>query len=182
MTTNVVEVRALRLGDEVPALVALGRELFSETFGHLYPVAHLEQYLASSYTVEHVARWVGGEGQMELLGAFSGRNIVGYCLTGPCTLPLDEATASHGEIHKLYVKREQFGSGTSSKLMKIAMSSLKERFPRHDHVYLGVYSENPRAIAFYSKFGFAKVGEYEFIVGETRDREFIMRASLDACL
>lgn len=171
-------VRTFRLDDEAPALVTLARELFTDTFGHLYPPQHLEEYLSSTYTVEHVARWVGGEGQMELLGAFNGRDIVGYCLTGPCTLPLDEATASHGEIHKLYIKRTQFGTGVSHELMKRAMKSL-ERFP-HDHVYLGVYSENPRAIAFYSKFGFSKVGEYDFIVGETRDREFIMRAGLDA--
>lgn len=164
--------------------MALGRELFSETFGHLYPPTHLDDYLEKEYTLEHVLSWMtgggGGEGgKMELLGAVTSKGeIVGYCLTGPCSLPLPEATASHGEIHKLYIKKSYFGTGVSHDLMKEALKSLQERFVTENppYIYLGVYSDNPRALRFYSKFGFEKVGEYEFIVGETRDREFIMRA------
>jgi ribosomal protein S18 acetylase RimI-like enzyme len=41
------------------------------------------------------------------------------------------------------------------------------------HAWLGVYSENPGAQRFYTRYGFMKVGEYEFPVGPLRDREFI---------
>ena len=42
-------------------------------------------------------------------------------------------------------------------------------------IWLGVWSGNDKAQAFYAKRGFAKVGEYRFRVGETLDHEFIMR-------
>jgi ribosomal protein S18 acetylase RimI-like enzyme len=42
-------------------------------------------------------------------------------------------------------------------------------------LWIGVWSENYGAQRLYGRHGFTKVGEYEFPVGEVRDREFILR-------
>ena len=42
-------------------------------------------------------------------------------------------------------------------------------------LWIGVWSENFGAQKLYGRLGFEKVGEYEFPVGGTRDREFILR-------
>ena len=42
-------------------------------------------------------------------------------------------------------------------------------------VWIGVWSENFGAQRFYARRGFQKVGEYGFPVGNTIDREFILR-------
>lgn len=44
-----------------------------------------------------------------------------------------------------------------------------------DEIYVSVFSENPRAIRFYQKYGFEKIGEYGFPVGDQVDLEWIMR-------
>jgi RimJ/RimL family protein N-acetyltransferase len=44
-------------------------------------------------------------------------------------------------------------------------------------LYVGVWSGNVGAQRLYGRFGFAKVGEYEYPVGRQRDREFILRRS-----
>ena len=43
------------------------------------------------------------------------------------------------------------------------------------HVWLGVWERNPRAIAFYSKMGFTQVGNHAFYVGPDcqTDRVFV---------
>ena len=43
------------------------------------------------------------------------------------------------------------------------------------HVWLGVWERNPRAIAFYSKMGFTQVGSHAFYVGPDcqTDRVFV---------
>ena len=41
-------------------------------------------------------------------------------------------------------------------------------------LWIGVWSKNFGAQRFYERLGFAKVGEYEFPVGQTRDQEFIL--------
>ena len=104
-----------------------------------------------------------------------GTSIVrGYVLGGPCGLPHEEVTPECGEIVKLYVSESEFGSGLAHDLMRTAMDwLLKENSDRK--IWLGVYSDNIRAIKFYRKFGFNHVGEYEFEVGTCRDREWILR-------
>jgi len=42
-------------------------------------------------------------------------------------------------------------------------------------VWLSVYSENPRAIAFYKKWGFHIAGSQEFLVGADPQQDFLMR-------
>ncbi len=42
-------------------------------------------------------------------------------------------------------------------------------------LWISVWSENYGAQRFYGRQGFVHVGEYAFLVGEQRDREFIYR-------
>jgi RimJ/RimL family protein N-acetyltransferase len=42
-------------------------------------------------------------------------------------------------------------------------------------LYVGVWSGNLGAQRLYGRFGFDKIGEYDFPVGEHLDREFILR-------
>jgi ribosomal protein S18 acetylase RimI-like enzyme len=42
-------------------------------------------------------------------------------------------------------------------------------------IWLSVYSENARAIAFYTRSGFRLAGEHDFLVGEDRQKDFLMR-------
>ena len=113
-------------------------------------------------------------------------DMVAYILSGPCTLPLSEhelsaCRAKHadilpGEVKRLYAHPSTFGSGISEKLLLAGIDGLKEEGKRADrNVYLGVYSENPRAIRFYEKNHFQLIGEYTFLVGEQKDREFILK-------
>ena len=42
------------------------------------------------------------------------------------------------------------------------------------HVWLGVWEKNPRAIAFYKKFGFEQIGEHVFLLGSDPQRDIIL--------
>ena len=42
-------------------------------------------------------------------------------------------------------------------------------------LWLSVWSENYGAQRFYARYGFEFAGEYEFLVGAQRDREFMYR-------
>jgi ribosomal protein S18 acetylase RimI-like enzyme len=45
-------------------------------------------------------------------------------------------------------------------------------------LYLSVWENNARAQAFYTRYGFAHVGEHKFMVGRVADRDFIWRLAL----
>jgi RimJ/RimL family protein N-acetyltransferase len=57
--------------------------------------------------------------------------------------------------------------------MDAAMEWLERDGPRP--LWISVWSENLGAQRFYARYGFAYAGEYEFPVGEQRDREFMFR-------
>jgi ribosomal protein S18 acetylase RimI-like enzyme len=43
-----------------------------------------------------------------------------------------------------------------------------------DVAWLGVWEHNPRAIAFYRKWGFVEVGEHTFPVGDDPQRDLVL--------
>jgi ribosomal protein S18 acetylase RimI-like enzyme len=80
------------------------------------------------------------------------------------------------ELSRLYVSNEWHGSGVAHKLMaEVLASTIKVK---SDCMWLGVWENNPRAIAFYQKYDFTIVGEHIFTVGTDPQRDLIMAAQL----
>ena len=104
--------------------------------------------------------------------------IVGYILAGPNTLPLQNCGYSHSdtsiaqEIKRLYIHPSGFGTGLSDSLLKQCIDWLRTK-GHSSNIFLGVFSENFRALKFYERHHFKKIGEYGFVVGDHIDREFI---------
>ena len=155
-----------------------GKIEFTRTFGHTYTEENLNNYLNESYTTEKYLSWINNPSfRIWLARRTSGNEVVGYILCGPCGLPLENCQGSHdasqsGEVKRMYIHPSAFGTGLAAELLTNALEWLKGRY--HDKIYLGVWSENYRAQKFYAKFGFEKIGEYGFPVGEHIDLEFIM--------
>jgi ribosomal protein S18 acetylase RimI-like enzyme len=76
------------------------------------------------------------------------------------------------------VASEWHGRGIAHQLMAAALELMQAR--RCDAAWLGVWEHNPRAIAFYHKFGFAEVGELPFSLGNDSQRDLVMARPLEA--
>jgi tRNA (guanine37-N1)-methyltransferase len=77
------------------------------------------------------------------------------------------------ELQKFYVAPAHHGRGVAHELMRQVLASLSRH--RLATVWLSVHSENPKAIAFYKKWGFYVVGTHEVLVGADRQKDFLMR-------
>ena len=75
------------------------------------------------------------------------------------------------ELKQLYTDPDATGQGIGARLMDWAL----EVAGRHeaDEVQLSVWSGNEGAQKFYARYGFAKVADIHFMVGEQRDEEFL---------
>ena len=49
---------------------------------------------------------------------------------------------------------------------------------RKRYVWLGVWEKNEKAIRFYTKNGFSRVGTHTFVMGEDVQTDYIMRRDL----
>ena len=166
-----VTVRRAALADAA-TLAELGTATFIDTFGHLYTPEDLQAFLDESHTEAAYAKVLANSHYALWIAEADGRAI-GYAQAGPCGLPHADAQPADGELKRLYLRADAQNAGAGRKLMDAAMAWLLQDGPRT--LWLSVLSENFGAQRFYARYGFEFAGEYEFIVGEQRDREFMYR-------
>ncbi len=170
-------IRLAALAD-VPALAALAEATFIETFGPAgfaipYPEDDLAAFLRASYALDRVRGWITDPAETVWVAEDDGGALIAYAQVGPNTLPHPDANFAHEEVKRIYVSRAAQGSGLGRALLELSLERLD---PRGDAtVWIGVWSGNLKAQRLYQRYGFSKAGEYEFPVGQVRDREFILR-------
>jgi diamine N-acetyltransferase len=82
------------------------------------------------------------------------------------------------ELKRFYVDRSWQGTGLAQLLMRATLDAAIAAGART--LWLGVWEHNPRAIAFYRKFGFVDAGTHAFMLGRDRQTDLIMTKALDA--
>ena len=80
------------------------------------------------------------------------------------------------EIERIYSAKEYIGKGVGRELMQSCIAEARRR--ESDSIWLGVWEKNPRAIAFYKKWGFREVGEHIFMLGKDPQRDIIMKLDI----
>lgn len=172
-----MEIRIATLGDAV-ALAQLKCETFRETFledgfNIGYAPEDLAAFEMESYSPEKITAQLADPEHRTWVAESDDGRLLGYVHVGPCHLPHPEVKETDGEVYQLYLRREAQGSGAGRALFNLALEYLTEARP--GSLWLGVWSGNDKAIAFYERAGFTHVGDYGFNVGSTTDHEFIYR-------
>lgn len=157
---------------DAEVLAELGASTFVETFGHLYKPEDLRHFLDESHSPAAYAKTLANPDYALWIAERDGEAI-GYAQAGPCGLPHADVRPGDGELKRLYLRRSRQNGGTGRALMDAAMAWLERDGPRT--LWISVWSENTGAQRFYARHGFSFAGEYEFPVGEQRDREFMFR-------
>jgi len=76
------------------------------------------------------------------------------------------------EIARFYATRPWIGGGVGAALMPSAIDVVASE--GCDVIWLDVWEKNPRAIAFYSKWGFEVVGTQSFVLGSDAQNDVLM--------
>jgi ribosomal protein S18 acetylase RimI-like enzyme len=162
---------------DAPTLSALGALTFTESFGHLYSQSDLQAFIAESHSVAAYEQLLADPDYALWLAEEQGAAI-GYALAGPSGLPHADVQPGDGELKRLYLLSSAQGGGIGARMFERALEWLEREGPRA--VWISVWSENYGAQRLYARYGFQKVGEYDFIVGEQRDHEFIFHRKAGA--
>jgi GNAT superfamily N-acetyltransferase len=158
---------------DVLALAGLARDTFVETFGHLYRPEDLAAFLETSQSVAAYAPLLDDPRVAIWVAENNSHALVGFLTAGPCKLPVPQREAMAGEIRQLYLRASVQGDGLGTRLLVMALEWLAAQ--GHSPLYVGVWSGNLGAQRLYARYGFEKIGEYDFPVGNHLDREFILR-------
>lgn len=132
----------------------------------------LAHYIAAELTVKCFRAWIEDPNAIMLVAEMEDQ-ICGYVLVLRLSPHPQIEDSESAELRKLYVAPAHHGRGVADELMRQALASLER--DRRAAVWLSVFSENPRALAFYKKWGFRIVGTQLFLVGADPQRDFLMR-------
>jgi len=80
------------------------------------------------------------------------------------------------ELSKCYVHPDHHGKGAAARLIQASLALAADKGA--SGVWLGVNSENAKAIRFYEKSGFQRVGTKSFKLGNTVEHDFVMENRL----
>lgn len=169
----------LATADDAPALAAAGRAFFLDTFGPANRPEDMEDYLAHAFSESRQRAELTESGARVLVATASDGEIIGYVHVRLGAAPPETSSAPAGrsaEIARLYADRRWHGRGLGAALMDAALGTAVQWGA--ELLWLGVWERNPRAIAFYAKYGFVDVGEQEFLLGSDRQRDRIMARRL----
>lgn len=163
------------LVSDAPTLAEFMARTFAEAFGADNRPEDMQAHLAKSYGVAQQTRELSNPDVITLL-AHQGETLVGYAQVRRNPPPPCVTQERTVEVHRFYVDRPAHGSGVAQALMAAAFDAAREL--GGEHVWLGVWERNPRAIAFYAKMGFVDVGGTDFYVGPDRQTDRVMVAVL----
>ena len=161
-------------------LSEFGAATFRETFERDNSPEDMARYLAETFTPERQAAEITDPAGTVLLAERRGTSgaveLVGYVhlVSGPAPAAVQGPVPM--ELKRLYVVRAWHGQGIAQALMDAALDTARSRGALT--LWLGVWERNPRAAAFYSKYGFTRVGEHTFMLGEDAQTDWVLARSL----
>jgi ribosomal protein S18 acetylase RimI-like enzyme len=135
------------------------------------PEADLRSYIAAEFNPEKFRQYIN-DPNATIYGAEVSGRVIGYCLLYRAQPPLEILCDRAIGLKRLYVLPEFHGRGVAQDLMQTSLKFALDH--QYSQVWLSVSNQNLRAISFYKKSGFVKVGEQKFYVGNDIHDDDIM--------
>lgn len=159
--------------EDAAFIALLGRVTFTEAFGHLFrDHGDLREYYRKTFSVQKIRKSLQKEKNVYWLALADGLPV-GYAklkLQSPTPFLEMERVC---QLQKIYVLQDFLSLKIGLTLQTALLD--KARAATCENIWLSVYKENERAIQFYLKNGFEKIGDHGFSIGK-EDFDFIAMA------
>lgn len=157
---------------DAAALATLGRAAFCASFAHLYCDEDLNGFLEASHTPAKTMAEIADPAMRVKLAVDDDGKLLGFCkLIMACGWPEHARAASAIELKQLYTDPATTGRGIGAALMDWMLAEAAAHGV--GEIQLSVWSGNQGAQRFYARYGFAKVADIVFMVGNQADEEFL---------
>ena len=163
-------------GGDAARLARFAELTFRETFAAENSPENMELHCAASYGEAIQARELADSATTVFL-CEEESELAGFAQLRRGDAPPCVGASRTVEILRFYVASQWHGRGIAQALMRRALDHAETE--GLEAVWLGVWERNPRAIAFYAKFGFVEVGAHVFPVGNDPQRDVIMVRRLE---
>lgn len=172
---GVMEYQALRfrraIQSDAAVLAEFGRRTFEETFGAANTPDDMAAYLRSNYGTSQQAAELGDPDIITIVAEAKGV-LAAYAQVRRGPAPEVVRTGPPVELWRFYVDHPWQGLGLAQQLLEHVHTAAAELGGRA--IWLSVWDQNARAIAFYKKSGFRIAGTKDFWLGSDKQSDYVM--------
>lgn len=160
---------------EVIQLQHISKETFSQTFAEINTEENMNKYLNESFSVEQLESELGNK-HSHFYFAKLDDQIIAYMKLNTGKAQKEDLGEKSLEIERIYVLKDFLGKKVGQVLYNKAIEVAQNK--TMDFVWLGVWEKNSRAIAFYTKNGFIQFDQHDFMLGDDRQIDLLMKLNL----
>jgi diamine N-acetyltransferase len=161
--------------EDGPMIAELSRYTFYETFAAQNTKEDMDKFMNEQFTYDRLVQEVGSPSNIFIVAEVDGK-AAGYARLRESGAPEILGDLPSIEIARIYALQSMIGKGIGQALLKKCIETAYEMGKRI--IWLGVWEKNERAIGFYSKWGFEKFDEHDFILGNDVQRDWLMKKTL----
>jgi len=160
---------------EADVLLAFSKKTFYDFFAHLNEPENMEAYSAVAFTTQSLLEQLTNPNS-EFYFAVDGGNILGYIKINFNEAQTEFKNKNSLEVERIYVTADHHGKHIGKKMLDFAVGIALAR--NLDYVWLGVWEHNHKARGFYEHQGFEVFGSHEFLLGNDRQTDLLMRKNV----
>lgn len=143
-------------------LASFAAQAFSDTYRDISDAQEIADYVAEHFRPEVMADVIADPACTTLLAWVDGQ-LAGYAIVKDEAAPDCVNSPAPLKLWRIYLGEGFIGRGLGAALMQAVHAEARRRGAHT--LWLGVYDRNVRAVEFYERCGFAKVGGQEFLFG-----------------
>jgi len=170
LSEDSIVIRGATPGD-AGALARLAERTFRAAFGARNTEEDMNAHCAENFGPTMQAAEIADRA-VETVIAEDANGLIGFGQLCWGSAPECVRATRPAEVRRLYVEERWHGRGVAQRLLSDLLA--RAGTGDADLVWLGVWEHNPRAIAFYEKVSFTRVGAQVFQLGSDAQRDLVL--------
>ena len=161
---------------DAPILSAMGKLTFTQSYASIIAPEELAGYTNQAFGTERLESELAAP-EITYFVALAGTVPCGYSKLGPTPPPAAIDGPMPVELARLYLLPQRTGTGIGTELLRTSLDAATQQGYRC--CWLRVWEGNSRAIEFYRRWGFRRVGSEPYHVGNCSRTVLLMVRDLN---
>ena len=169
-----ISIKKASLSD-LDTLQKIGKQTFMETFESVNTPENIANYLEQSFNRNQLTTELNNPDSQFYLAVLD-QEVIGYLKINFGKAQTELINEHALEIHRIYVLHQFHGKKVGQLFIDEVLKIVKQKPVAY--IWLGVWEENHRAIAFYTKNGFTPFDKHIFTLGDDVQTDLLMRRQI----
>ena len=171
---DTVIFRKVTLAD-LNALQHISIQTFTDAFKHLNNPADFKAYVEKAYSANQLNQEINNS-DSEFYFAVYHDNIAGYIKLNFAKAQTEFQGDNSMEIARVYVSASYQNKQIGKAMLDFAIGIAQQK--QLQYIWLGAWEQNTNAIRFYQRHGFVPIGNHDFMVGNDRQTDILLKKIL----